>query len=363
MGNFQSKKKSNSTKSNIKFLKQINKLENDLKHIKSLKFSNIDNNIKKKLNCKISNIIFEGNGINSIAYCGALDRLNELGYLKNVNGYCGSNIGSICACLLSIGYTTSELITIIKNTNFNDFIDNEIGYIHDYYNLLNNYGYCSGNHLYNWIGTLIQEKVGNSDYTFNNLWNNHKKYLIITGTNLSNLSTQYYSYKNYPNMLIRDAIRISMTIPFMFTPIEWDNNVLVDGGISNKYPLDIFDTTDSNGKINLNWNSIGIKLNYVNSNDSNNLEHGKCTVDGLQSFNYSLVNNMYNNKYYSNTESSWLRSITINIKEIEPIQFNINRLQKEYLINQGIIGVDNFFKIRNEIKNIDFQKNEKKSKK
>lgn len=349
MGISHSKKnKSDLIKTNTTLQNKLGKLENELKYIKSLQFSQINNNVISKLDTSFENIIFEGGGIKGIAYCGALQRLNELGLLKHINRFCGSSIGAICACLLSIGYSSTELETIIKNTNFNDFIDNEIGYIHDYYNLLNNYGYCSGNYLYNWIGSLIQQKVGTADYTFNDVWTNHQIELIITGTNLNNMTTQFYSYKNNPNMIIRDAIRITMSIPFVFSPVQWDNDILVDGGISNKYPLQIFDKKDDN---NVNWKTIGLKLDSLNDATINNSIQNKYTIDSLQSFNYSLVNTMYNQTEQQYLiDNTWLRSIIINTGEIEAIQFDLTDSQKQYLINQGRLAVNNFIQNRKNIK-------------
>lgn len=352
MGNSHSKKsKSNLIKSNTILQNKLCKLENELKYIKSLQFSQINNNIILKLDTPFENIIFDGGGIKGIAYCGALQKLNELGLLKHINRFCGSSIGAICACLLAVGYSSTELETIIKNTNFNDFIDNEIGYIHEYYNLLNNYGYCSGNHLYNWIGSLIQQKVGTADYTFNDVWTNHQKELIITGTNLNNMTTQYYSYKNNPNMIIRDAIRITMSIPFVFSPVQWDNDILVDGGISNKYPLQIFDKKDDNNLVNTNWKTIGLKLDGLTDHTINNSIQNKYIIDSLQSFNYSLINTMYNKTDQEHLkDNTWLRSIIINTREIEAIQFDLTDTQKQDLINQGRLAVNNFIQNRKNIK-------------
>lgn len=339
--------------------KEVDNLHSELRHIKSLQFSKFDNNIITELDAPFENIIFEGGGVKGIAYCGALCRLDELGLLKNAKRYAGSSIGSICACLLAIGYSPCEIENIIKNTNFNDFLDNQIGYVRDFYNLLNDFGYCSGDYLYNWIGTLIKRKTGNPNYTFNDLWTTTQTDLVITGTNLSKLNTQYYSYRNNPHMKIRDAIRISISIPFVFKPIKWDDDTLIDGGIIDNYPLHIFDG-EYPGEVsalqcicNPNWNTIGLKLHASNEEKTYELIKDRTEIDGIQSFTYSLINILCKAiEQKQIRDTYWLRSIIINTGEIDTTQFDLTDKQKDFLIEQGRIAVDNFIEYRNNIKDV-----------
>ena len=95
----------------------------------------------------IKNLILAGGSIKCLSYCGSLKKLDEYNLLKNITTFVGSCFGSIFACLLAIGYSSDDILHIIKTTNFKDFIDDDVGHIKDFYNLLNEFGYCNGHYI------------------------------------------------------------------------------------------------------------------------------------------------------------------------------------------------------------------------
>ena len=351
MGNAISKKKL--ITENLFLKNKIINLESELLQFQSLNLIDIHDKVHNKLDCNLENLIFEGGGIKGIAFCGALKELNKYGLIKNIKRFGGSSVGSIYACLYAIGYTPDELELIIKNTNFKDLLDNQIGYIQDFYSLLNDYGYCRGNYFYNWIGTLIEKKTGNSDYSFNELWSSQRKELIITGTNLNTMTTQYYSHKNHPNMSIRDAIRISISIPFIFQPVIWNDDILIDGGLIDNYPIDLFDNKNEENDIcDPNWKTLGLKINSYYSKNKCNEVSPRCNINGIQSYLYSIVNLFCRDSGDSQlNQTDWIRSVIIDTGNINTMQFDINDTDKNFLIEQGKIAVQKFINNRNKIKN------------
>lgn len=342
---------------NVSLKKIIYNLENELINLKSTKYNDIDNNFIDKLNTSIENLVFEGGGIKGISFCGAIQELEKNNLLKNIKRYGGSSVGAIYASLLSIGYTSDEISNIILKTNFTDFVDHKVGYINDFYNLLNNYGYCEGDHFYNWIGTLIKKKTNNENYTFEELWNEKNIDLVITGTNLNTMKTIYYSYRTNPHMYIRDAVRISISIPILFRPIIWDNDVLADGGLIDNYPIHIFDgeypgeISAQKGLCNANCKTLGLKISSSNLLDF--LDQNTITnITGLQSFLYKLLDIFcsYNNTH-TLCQKDLIRSIIIDPGNIQTTQFNICDNDKHFLINQGIKATRSFIKIREMLQN------------
>ena len=77
-------------------------------------------------------LVFEGGGIKSIAYIGALKHLVELSVLKNIKNFAGTSSGSQIATLLAIGYNLDELEEIILNTPFEDFLCARRARVHIY---------------------------------------------------------------------------------------------------------------------------------------------------------------------------------------------------------------------------------------
>ena len=345
------------TNSNNELQKEINSLQKEIKHLKSIHFEKFDKETTKNINTHITNIVFEGGGIKGLAYCGAIIRLNELGLINNLNKYAGSSVGAISATLLAIGYTPEELLKIIKDTDFNNFMDDKFGYIRDFYNLMNDYGYCKGDYIYDWIGKLIQKKTGTPNYTFGQLFSSKKIQLVITGTNLTTLKTVYYSHCSHENMKIRDAVRISMSIPFLFRPIEWNNETLVDGGVIDNYPLHVFDG-ECPGDVNAlqqicepNWHTLGLKLMSTEEEQTYDLFSGKCKITDVKSFAFSIMNILckaVEQKHVTN--NYWLRTVVINSGDIGTTQFNLTSEQKNFLINEGKKGVDKYIEYRENIK-------------
>lgn len=319
---------------------KLDQIENQLIHLtnKQLNF-NID---ITKFNNNIENIIFYGGGIKCISYCGAIDELYLQNYLNNIKKYCGISIGSIFAVLLAIGYTTSEILDIITKTNFKNFITDSNHNIRDFYSLLDNLGYCTGDYFYEWIGNLIKNKTNNINYTFRNLWNDKNIELLILSTNLNTNKCYTFSYKNTPEMYIRDSIRIAISIPIIFKPIIWDNKILVDGSINDLNPIHLFDIDNTNNST-YNYNTICIKTNLTNYNSNNEI------ID-LKSLLYNLINILYEKSNDINiTENDLLRTVIINTDNINTNYFELTVNEKNKLIMQGKLAIQHFLKKRDQL--------------
>jgi NTE family protein len=45
-------------------------------------------------------------------------------------------------------------------------------------------------------------------------------------------------------MSVRLAIRISISVPIVFTPVLYNNNYYVDGGVINNFPMNLIGIVD-----------------------------------------------------------------------------------------------------------------------
>jgi predicted acylesterase/phospholipase RssA len=61
------------------------------------------------------------------------------------------------------------------------------------------------------------------------------------GTNLTQRKMELYDHVRTPDMLVSKALRISCSVPLIFAAVRDDetDDVLVDGGLSNSFPLDV----------------------------------------------------------------------------------------------------------------------------
>jgi NTE family protein len=226
------------------------------------------------------NLVLEGGGVRGFAYVGAMEVLDSLGILKNIERVGGTSAGAIQAMMLSVGYTPAEVLKAIDNLPLKQF--NDGSFAGGIYRLPKKFGFYKGDKLTEWIEKLIVDKTGDTNITFLQLHQQklqkHYKDLYMTGSDLSYRCLRVFSYETYPNMKIKDALRISFSIPLYFEPVMIDDNgnvstdktdpklhLMVDGGLLSNYPLQIFDSPhyfdckDTNG-ICRNMETLGLLL-------------------------------------------------------------------------------------------------------
>lgn len=244
------------------------------------------------------NLVLEGGGVRGLAYVGAMQVLDSLGILKNIERVGGTSAGAIQAMMISIGYTPNEVLKAIENIPLKQFNDGSLA--GGIYRLPKKFGFYKGDKLTAWIEKLITDKTGNTNITFLQQHQlkqeKHYKDLYITGTDLSYRCLRVFSYETYPNMKIKDALRISFSIPLYFEPVLMDDNgnvstdkndpklhMMVDGGLLSNYPISIFDSPQYFNCKDLknvcrNMETLGLllekpeQLNYHNGNKNKPLQ-------------------------------------------------------------------------------------------
>ncbi|MGN6644943.1 MAG: patatin-like phospholipase family protein [Cytophaga sp.] len=217
------------------------------------------------------NIVLEGGGIRGFAYIGAYEVLDSLHILESVERVGGSSAGAIQAALLAVGYTPAEMQEIAKTIPLKKFNDGGWSVIGGTRRLRKQFGWYKGDAFTEWIGELITKKTGSAEITFAELHTQRLskgyKDLYVTGTDLTYQCLRIFSHEQYPNMSIRDAVRISMSIPLYYKPVLIDDagkvyatqasstkplHMMVDGGVLSNYPIHMFDST----KYTSNFDSI-----------------------------------------------------------------------------------------------------------
>ncbi len=212
------------------------------------------NYINRKYNKHMyTNLAFDGGGARGIAYVGAMRVLEEKDMMKDIKRVVGTSVGSIIATAVALGYTADQMEELLLNKNFNDFKDNSGYIIINVLKFFVNYGYYRGNEFTKWIEEIIKTKTDNGSITFKQVYEDYGKELIIAGTCLNRKKTIYFNHNDYPNMTIKEAIRISASIPFFFDAYRFRDEVYVDGGITDSYPFGYFNEDDK---------TLGFKLDF-----------------------------------------------------------------------------------------------------
>lgn len=320
------------------------------------------------------NLVFEGGGIRGIAYGGVLFEMDSLEMLDDLKRVGGTSVGAIQATLLAVGYTPQEMIDVIASAKFQKFSDGRGMFFGGTRRTLRYYGWYRGDRFEQWIGDLIEAKTGNADLTFAELHAQHQKSpnkhldLYITATNLTLQRMEGLSHENFPNMPIKDAVRISMSVPLYFRavflneegtivrkPKKNDTNlwVMVDGGIIANYPIHIFDeqqylpnATPGDTAFVVNPHTLGIRLEREDQIEYDEQRQGLAPypingfTDYIGAF-YNLVIEHLNR--HTLTEDDWKRTVMVGTAGIGPKIKKLSLAQKQLLIDSGRQGVQHYF--------------------
>jgi len=318
------------------------------------------------------NIVLEGGGIRGFAYIGAYEVLDSLHILTSVERIGGSSAGAIQAALLAVGYTPAEMKEIALTIPLKKFNDGGWSVIGGTRRLRKQFGWYKGDAFSEWIGTLIAQKTGSASTTFSELHQlkNKKGYkdLYITGTDLTYQCLQIFSYEQYPNMSIRDAVRISMSIPLYYKPVLIDDSgkiyskpeqnkilhVMVDGGVLSNYPIQMFDSTkyssryDSVNVFYSNPETLGILLERSDQIAYNSKNPGVAPINikKMRQFYSALYFTLVDKPNPELMNSAIIRrAISIDNLNLSPRVRKLDTKTIDSLINSGRSGARNFFKL------------------
>ena len=217
----------------------------------------------------IKNLVFSGGGLKGYAFIGVIKALYETHIIENITKFVGTSIGSIAAYFSIIGITHNEINDFIIDFDFNSIKNINID------NLNSEYGLIDGTLLIKYINDFTKKYKNIDNLTFEELYKKTNKELIITGTCLTTKKVEYFNYNTTPNMLVLDAIRISISYPFLFTAIKRNNKIYIDGGILDNTPLSILKNENPN-------TVLGIKIS--NDTKENN------GINNIEEFAINMIN-------------------------------------------------------------------------
>lgn len=322
------------------------------------------------------NLVFEGGGVKGIAYVGALKGLENRQILEEIGRVGGTSAGAITAVLVGLNHSTDEIETILRELDFNKFKDDTWGVIRDTDRLLNEYGWFKGDFFRDWIAKIIRDKTGNSEATFGDIaaMKTQKGFrdIFLIGTNLSTRFSEVFSSDHTPRMCIADAARISMSIPLFFAAKRsFRNDVYVDGGVLDNYPVKLFDrekynpiysstpdyyqqhnnTLPSAGReispYLFNQETLGFRLDSAKEIAvfRDHAEPNHVQINDFLDYSKALIGTVLDSQDSMHLHSDdWQRTIYIDSLGVKATDFDLSDDNKQKLVDSGATGVENYFK-------------------
>lgn len=214
----------------------------------------------------IKRIVLSGGSIKSISFIGALKSLEENKILKNVNMYLGSSGGSIIAFLMCIGFTVDE--AFIKCKELCQIYNQHVFDTEAIFYFVSTFGIDDGDVFTNWMKEVINLKFKMDDVSFIDFCKITGKNLVVFASNISKNKLDVFSVDDSPNISVVTAIRASISIPFILTPVIINDDMYVDSGLLNNFPIDYIETSIAEDTLGIYINcppeKINSKPNIVN---------------------------------------------------------------------------------------------------
>jgi NTE family protein len=275
-----------------------------------------------------------GGGMRGLAHVGGLIALEKHGLLKSVKEYVGTSAGALVAFAIAIGYTLSELrsISILFNFSLTQNLDPD-----NIFEFIEKCGLDDGANLNKFITILLRMKGFADATTFEEL------YAVPTGAavrpnlrvyavDLSNCLHVEFSLKKTPTIELRRAVAASMTIPFLFVPVEdpASGTKYVDGAVVAQFPFHHLSLDEREETIGLAFDDADITPSASDT--------------PIVSFIFKIYNSIYHHQNEALKEGWRHRIIYIPCGKFPALSFDASEEEKMTLITAGEEAVTAFIR-------------------
>lgn len=259
--------------------------------------------------------VFQGGGVKGIALVGALQVAEEQGV--SFEGVGGASAGAIVAALYAAGYTAAEMRLIFEAINFDEMLDG-VGFAR--LALGKRLGLYRGRKFQRWLhGLLLRKGVR----TFSDC----KRNLRIVATDLTERTLVTLDMQTHPSMEVAEAIRMSMSIPFVFEPVQMGRSLMVDGGVLSNFPLSLFDGNETLG-FRLHSKSTSVKF----------------SAEGYKEYLVAIMGAMLDGRDNYDVQTKRLAGlIEIDPGSVSSTQFGLSDAEKADLYERGVSAGSKFF--------------------
>jgi NTE family protein len=271
--------------------------------------------------------VFEGGGIRGIAYCGAYEVFERQGV--QFQRVAGSSAGAIFAALIACGKSSRDILAIMRETDFRRFLDRSVLTLP--FDVFFRLGMCKGDAFKRWMSDAVGgAKLGDT-----------KLPLHVLACDIRNREIVEMSSASHPDMPIADAVRMSMSIPFVFRPVKWldwpsgdvtkaRERVCVDGGLADNFPVETFDVGGAP-----RWPTFGFLLDegpQKPTTPRNVVELGLHLT--------SIVRDAIGER---KSEHNLYRTVSIPDCGVNWLRFSLSDAEKEALVRSGRYSAAKFF--------------------
>jgi len=298
----------------------------------------------------VCDMVFAGGGAKGVAHLGGLWALDRLGI--RIKRLAGTSAGAITASLVAAGFSADELFSEFFDIDFmkfrDGFWDQRLPKFAKIAAISSSYGMYEGEKLQSWLEQRLVAKHAN---TFGRLprgdvgmlseldrSDGHRLQVMASDITHScelmlprDLSLPRYGKLRPDSFPVAAAVRMSISVPFFFTPYKLHTSLIVDGAFATNLPLETFDKEDPD---EVRWPTFGINLTSGPSPPQ--------STSDLYRFGLAIFDTMrYGQSRMSviNYPTRICRLFEVDTGDVHTLDFGIDRERKENLFVNGAASV------------------------
>lgn len=247
---------------------------------------------KAKTGAPVVALVLSGGGAKGTAEIGALKFLDSLGFDFDI--VVGTSMGSIVGGLYALGYTPAEIDSLAREQDWSQLMSDRVprkfnSFLENIYR--DKYLFSVTFDLDGRLDSVVRAAAGAEDAVPSEVFFKTLPSGFINGHNIMNLFTglsvgyqDSTDFSSFPipfaciatdlvtgnEIVMRSgrfpqAIRSSMAIPGVFSPVRVGDMILIDGGTKNNYPVDI--AREMGADIVIGVDVSGQKAEYADINN------------------------------------------------------------------------------------------------
>jgi predicted acylesterase/phospholipase RssA len=254
---------------------------------------------------------------------GAIKLFAEYGILNKIKYYYGTSIGALIVTCLNLGWNIEETLKFSVGFPIGCIIEFDIDTFIDNYGLVPNINYET------LLKKIIKFKGFDENITFKQLYDLTGKELhLITYSLKDNVSVDL-NYVSMPDLQIWRGLYMTSALPVLIPPFEYKDNLYIDGGIVENFPMNRIKKENTNKTIGIcadsyktSWDVLKEKLS--DKDIVNYLEYSLELIKIMFTKTVKYNSSNYVKLYFNNTMGP---STTLN--------FTIDTETKHKIISDG----------------------------
>ncbi len=268
---------------------------------------------QKLSNPKTIKIAFSGSGFLAPIHAGFACGIMDANY--KIIEVAGTSGGSIVASLLATGATQKTIKDVVFAPYPKGIVEKSYWKIATA--IMNNEFYVND-------GTILSQYL--YEYLADSTFKSVNIPITIMATNLSKDDVQEFSREKTPDVKLVFASRASSSVPYIYKPVEYNGDLLVDGGVRNNIPTN---------KLSSGGLKVGVRI----------IDGGNSNVNNILRFSQQLINNLLDSN--EDNLDSWAESTGTTIVKISGDPYNfldarIDLTGKKDMFNRGYQAAKQF---------------------